>query len=102
MTRSEHRSWLLHRRLSASLSRSQLDEWRPALTRNLTRLRRGVHGEPHERNLERWESLIEHGDVPGLLRALTGLDGDSIEMREVSPFGGLLSPEERREALEEG
>ena len=101
LTRSERRSWRLHRRLSTSLSGSLLEEWRPTLTRNLTRLRRGVRGQPHERNLELWESLIERGDIPGLHRVLTGLDRDSVEMREVSPLSGLLSPDERREVLEE-
>ena len=46
-----------------------------------------------------WESLLEDGDVPGLHRVLTGLDRDSIEMREVSPMGGLLEDEERIQAL---
>ena len=36
---------------------------------------------------------------PGLHRILTGLDRDSIEMREVSPMGGLLTQEQRSEAL---
>ena len=58
-------------------------------------LRNGVSGEPHGRNLDRWMSLIDRGDVPGLHRVLTGLDRDSIEMREVSPMGGLLSQDER-------
>jgi hypothetical protein len=30
---------------------------------------------------------------------LTGLDRDSIEMREVSPMSGLLSEEQRREVV---
>jgi transcriptional regulator with XRE-family HTH domain len=101
LTRSERRSWRLHRQLSKSLSRSRLREWRPTLTRNLRRLRGGVRGQPHERNLERWESLIERGDFLGLRRVLTGLDRDSIEMREVSPLGGLLSSDERRKVLED-
>ena len=101
LTRSERRSWRLHRQLSKSLDRSGLEKWKPTVTRNLTRLRGGVRGQPHERNLERWESLIERGDVPGLHRVLTGLDRVSIEMREVSPLSGLLSPDERRRVLEE-
>lgn len=101
LTRSERRSWLLHRQLSRSLSSPRLEEWQPTISRNLTRLHRGVRGQPHERNLERWQSLIERGDIPGLQRVLTGLDRDSIEMREVSPLGGLLSSEERRKVLEE-
>lgn len=35
----------------------------------------------------------------GLHRVMTGLDRDSIEMREVSPMGGLLPQDERAEAL---
>jgi len=58
-----------------------------------------VQGQPHRRNIDRWRSLLESGDVPGLHRVLTGLDRDSIEMREVSPLGGLLSTEERSEVL---
>ena len=45
-------------------------------------------------------SLIDRGDVPGLRRVLTGLDRDSIEMREVSPMGGLLSQDERMDVLQ--
>lgn len=99
LTRSERRSWLLHRRLSMHLNRSNLDSWRPRIERNLQRLRDGVSGQPHRRNLDRWESLVERGDVPRLHRVLTGLDRDSIEMREVSPLGGLLPQNERADLL---
>jgi transcriptional regulator with XRE-family HTH domain len=99
LTRSERRSWQLHRRLSTHLNRTSLDEWLPTIERNLSRLRDRVTGQPHERNLDRWQDLIERGDVPGLHRVLTGLDRHSIEMREVSPMSGLLSQEERSQAL---
>jgi transcriptional regulator with XRE-family HTH domain len=99
LTRSERRSWRLHRQLSVRLTGSTLDEWRPTMRRNLTRLRESVQGQPHARNIDRWQSLVESGDVSGLRRFLTGLDRDSIEMREVSPMGGLLSNEERVAAL---
>src|SRR5215216_2892404 len=88
LNRSERRSWRLHRQLSTHLMRTSLE-----------RLRNGVSGEPHGRNLDRWMSLIDRGDVPGLHRVLTGLDRDSIEMREVSPMGGLLSQDERMDVL---
>lgn len=58
-----------------------------------------VTGQPHERNVDRWRQLIDRGDLPGLHRVLTGLDRDSIEMREVSPLSGLLHDEQRREVL---
>lgn len=101
LTRSERRSWSLHRRLSTHLNRHSLDEWRPTIERNLHRLRGGTTGEPHTKNLERWASLVTKGDLIGIKRALTGLDRDSIEMREVSPFGGVLSQEERAALLDE-
>jgi DNA-binding transcriptional regulator YdaS (Cro superfamily) len=100
LTRSEWRSWRLHRQLSTHLTRSSLEQWRPAVERNLERLRSTVRGQPHLGNLDRWESLLGRGDIPGLHRLLTGLDRESIEMREVSPFGGLLTNEERLEALQ--
>ena len=95
----EWRSWQLHRQLSTHLTRSSLEQWRPTIERNLERLRSTVQGQPHVRNLDRWESLLDRSDVLGLQRILTGLDRDSIEMREVSPVGGLLPNEERLEVL---
>jgi transcriptional regulator with XRE-family HTH domain len=100
LTRSEWRSWRLHRQLSTHLTRSSLERWRPTVERNLEHLRSTVQGQPHERNLDRWESLLDHCDIPGIHRILTGLDRESIEMREVSPLGGLLPNEERLEVLQ--
>ncbi len=99
LTRSERRSWQLHRRLSTLLNHESFKEWRPRIERNLDRLSDGVAGQPHERNLARWRQLVDHGDLPGLHRVLTGLDRDSIEMREVSPMSGLLPDRQRREVL---
>ncbi|SDU77885.1 helix-turn-helix domain-containing protein [Jiangella alkaliphila] len=99
LTRSERRSWRLHRQLSTQLTGDVLERWRPTIRRNLERLRGSVRGQPHVRNLDRWDSLVQRGDLPGIHRVLTGLDRGSIEMREVSPMGGLLSQEERSEVL---
>ena len=99
LRRSPERSWRLHRQLSTHLSPSTFQEWRPTILRNLRRLRVNVKGQPHLRNLDRWQDLIERGDHSGLRRVLTGLDIDSVEMREVSPMGGLLSQGERSEVL---
>ncbi len=97
--RSPERSWRLHRQLSMHLTPETLDEWRPTILRNLDRLRGSVRGQPHLRNLDRWQRLIEDGDVPRLRRVMTGLDTDSVQMREVSPMSGLLPQEERDEVL---
>ena len=69
------------------------------ILRNLKRLRDSVQGQPHVRNLDRWKRLVRDRDMHGLRQAMTGLDTDSVEMREVSPLGGLLSQEERSEVL---
>jgi hypothetical protein len=99
LTRSEERSWRLHRQLSILLTQQSLKEWRSKIERNLSRLRSDVQGEPHTGNLDEWEGLLSSRDLPDLHRVLTGLDRHSIEMREVSPFGGLLSEEERLQVL---
>lgn len=99
LTRSERRSWQLHRRLSTLLNRQSFKDWKPTIERDLDRLSERVTGQPHERNLDRWRQLVDRGDLPGLHRVLTGLDRDSIEMREVSPMSGLLPDEQRREVL---
>jgi hypothetical protein len=100
LTRPERRSWRLHGKISSHLTESNLGAWRPTIKSNLQRLSRSVRGEPHRRNLDRWNSLVEHGDLQGLHRILTGLDRDSIEMRDVSPMGGLLSESERKDILQ--
>jgi transcriptional regulator with XRE-family HTH domain len=99
LDRSSKRSWELHRRLSSHLTSETLDEWRPSMMRNLIHLQKVSRGQPHLRNLDRWTKLIEDGDVSGLHRVMTGLDQDSVEMREVSPMRGLLSQSERSEVL---
>jgi transcriptional regulator with XRE-family HTH domain len=99
LTRSERRSWQLHRRLSTLLNRETLEDWLPTIDRNLDHLGEGVTGQPHERNLDRWRRLVDDRDLPGIHRVLTGLDRDSIEMREVSPMSGLLTNEQRTRAM---
>jgi hypothetical protein len=42
---------------------------------------------------------IKPGVVHSIRRVLTGLSRDCIEMREVSPMGGLLSDEQRIRVL---
>lgn len=99
LTRSERRSWRLHRQISSHLTRDSLVDWRPIIRRNLSRLESNTQGEPHAGNIHEWRRLVDMNDVLGVHRLLTGLDRHSIEMREVSPFGGVLSEEERLQVL---
>lgn len=102
LNRAEHRSWLLHRQLSARLDPRTLAQWMPVIEGNLRRLRAGTSGQPHERNLDRWDALVASGDVAGIRRVLTGLDREDIEMREVSPMRGLLPEDDRLRVLKAG
>jgi len=97
--RSSERSWRLHRQLSTHLTPKTLDEWRPTMLRNLQRLRDNTRGQPHLHNLDRWQRMIEDGDLSGLRQVMTRLDTDTVQMREVSPMGGLLPQHERAEVL---
>lgn len=101
LTHSERRSWMLHRKLSTHLTTASFKEWLPQLERNVERLRHGVRGPVHLRNIQQWLALIDQSDIVGLHRAMTGLDRTSIEMREVSPFGSILPDEQRHEVLDE-
>ncbi|MHB8796560.1 MAG: helix-turn-helix domain-containing protein [Candidatus Nanopelagicales bacterium] len=101
LDRSSRRRWRMHLALASELSDESLSQWGPVLARNLEGLRRSTRGEPHLRNLDRWSELISSDDVRGIRRLMTGLDTDAIEMREVSPFGGLLPEGERQGRLEE-
>ncbi|MEZ0362644.1 XRE family transcriptional regulator [Mycobacterium sp. pUA109] len=100
LTRSEWRSWKVHRQLATHLTGAALAQWRPTILANVERLRGGVRGQPHTRNLTRWQQAVTAGDLAVVRRALTGLDRDSIEMREVTPMSGLLPDAERLEALQ--
>lgn len=99
LARSERRSWLLHRELARMLDAEVLRTWSPKIEGNLARLSEGLSGQPHVRNLARWSALVRDGDVLGLKRVLTSLDRDGIEMREVSPFSGLLAQDDRLRIL---
>jgi transcriptional regulator with XRE-family HTH domain len=99
LRRSEERSWRLHREISRRLDETTMSRWRPIMLRNLDRLRGQVTGQPHLRNLDRWQRLVDDNDVLGVHRVLTGLDRDSMEMREVSPMSGVLTQQERLDVL---
>ena len=99
LDRSSERRWRMHQPLVSELSSHSLRQWRPVLRRNLERLRESTRGEPHMRNIDRWSELVSSDDVRGIRRVMTGLDTDSVQMREVSPFGGLLPEDERQRVL---
>lgn len=90
---------MLHRRLAAHLDEETLARWTPRVLRNIEEMSSCLKGEPHTVNLGRWRRAVSERDLVELRRLLTGSDEDSVQMREVSPFRGLLPQAERREVL---
>ncbi|MFT3971103.1 MAG: helix-turn-helix transcriptional regulator [Micropruina sp.] len=96
MERAKRRSWLLHRQISHKLGVSGIDDsgW-DRMQRNLDRVRSNTQGSVHERNLDRWQRIIDSRDLRDLQRMLVDTSDEGIEMREVSPMAGFLTEDER-------
>ena len=99
MDRSHRLSLLLHRALAKELDESDWRQWAPRAQANLVRLRSSVRGQIHHSSLDRWEHLISAGDLASVKTVLCGADAESIRMREVSPFAGMLSQDQRTEIV---
>ena len=102
MERTKRRSWLHHRQISRKLGVTGVDDsgW-GRMQRNLDRLRENVQGSVHERNLDRWQRIIDGKSLRDLHRVLVDTSTEGIEMREVSPMTGFLTEDERLSVLAE-
>jgi transcriptional regulator with XRE-family HTH domain len=100
MERAERRSWLLHRQVSRKLGTTGIDDsgWQ-RMQRNLDQVRSNTQGPVHERNLDRWQRIIDSRSLRDLQRVLVDTSTDGIEMREVSPMTGFLTEDERLSVL---
>lgn len=96
--RSEQRVQLeLHRALLAKLI-GDLGPLRERAQHNLERMRMQVRGTQAQEWLDEWEALID-GPPERLIEVFLGQDERSIDLRQVSPFAGALSNEERLAAI---
>ncbi|MHA6667483.1 hypothetical protein ACX3O0_01300 [Homoserinimonas sp. A447] len=66
---------------------------------NLAVLRAGVRGPVAHEWLDDWERLTSTGPLDELIAVMLGTDQRSISMRQVGPFNGVLTQEERIEAI---
>lgn len=96
MTREDRRNLALHRAVAARLVRNPRDVMAKARA-NLSTLR-AAHPEPNPW-LDEWARLLT-GPPTAVVRALVSTDPASRELRQNSPFAGVLSAAERRRALE--
>jgi hypothetical protein len=97
--RTENRVQLeLHKALLAKLV-GDLGPVRGIARRNIERMRKTVRGPQAHGWLDEWEQLI-HDAGPRLVDALVGEDEHSVDLRQVSPFAGVLSDPERLAAIE--
>jgi transcriptional regulator with XRE-family HTH domain len=99
MNSSDRRSWLLHRKACAKLTSSSLPHWRDLIAKNAEAMRRQIQGGPHLENLAKWERLAQTGDIKGLRGAMLDPGEAGRAMRDVSPLAGVLTQQERCEAL---
>lgn len=98
LTRDQQRSRWLHRAVAGKIA---LD---PARTlalarRNLTRLRAEHPGRRLAADFDAWEQLLA-GPVDALLDLLVSTSARAVELRQNSPFAGVLTPSERAKALD--
>lgn len=67
---------------------------------NLGSLSERIRGDAAIEDLSRWRQLISDGRLGPLIDVFLGADQQSINMRQTSPFAGVLTQQERREAIE--
>jgi hypothetical protein len=87
----------LHRALLSKLI-SDFDGMRRLAHRNIAKSRRLVRGDQAQRWLDEWAALVD-GPPQRLVEVFLGEDEHSIDLRQMSPFAGALSEEERLAAI---
>jgi hypothetical protein len=98
LTRDQERSLWLHRAVAGRLA---LDP--PAVlsqvAKNLRHLRQVHPVGVTARWLDEWQKVLDSGD-DAVFGALTSSSMQAVELRQNSPFAGVLSEQERTAALE--
>lgn len=97
LTRDQERSLWLHRAVAGRVVMNPDDAISRA-RRNIERLRDVHPTDMASKYLERWRAMID-GDLDHLLDMLTSRNPYAIELRQNSPFAGVLSEDERQACL---
>ncbi len=97
MTLADRRSLALGCMVAAKLVDDQ-DRVLAHAWKNLARLRSAHGAGPARRYVDAWERLLA-GPPEDILRVLTSLDEEGVELRHTSPFAGVLTTAERSAVL---
>lgn len=97
LTRDQERSLWLHRVVAGRLA-MEPDGTLAKARANIDTLRRAHPGSVAQRWIERWQTLLD-GPIDSLLDILASPSERAIELRQNSPFAGVLSEQERQTAL---
>jgi excisionase family DNA binding protein len=97
LTREQEQSLWLHRAVAGRLVIEPERVLEKART-NVDKLLKVHAGTLAARYVARWQRLLS-GDLDGLLDTLTSPSSEAIELRQNSPFAGVLNEEERRSCL---
>ncbi|MEH1030680.1 helix-turn-helix domain-containing protein [Micromonospora profundi] len=98
LTRDQLKSLWLHQAVAGNLV-TDPDAVLGKARENLDRLLRQHRDTMTEVWLKRWEIKIEEG-VGAVLKTLTSDDPEAVELRQNSPFAGVLSQSQRKKILE--
>lgn len=94
----QRRSYELHRDVARKLIDTP-DEVLAVVPGNVERMRQHVHGPMAHAWLDEWLTL-SRGPLGDLLGAMLAIDQHSIDLRQVTPFAGVLTRQERLAAID--
>jgi transcriptional regulator with XRE-family HTH domain len=94
----QRRSYELHRDIARKLIDTP-DEVLAVVPGNVERMREHVHGPMAHAWLDEWLTL-SRGQLGDLLNVMLATGQHGIDMRQVTPFAGILTHEERLAAIE--
>ncbi|SCL22060.1 DNA binding domain-containing protein, excisionase family [Micromonospora nigra] len=98
LTRDQLKSLWLHQAVAGRLV-TDPDEVLGKARQNLDRLLRQHRETMTEVWLKRWQDTIDEG-IGAVLRMLTSEDPEAVELRQNSPFAGVLSQSQRKKVLD--
>lgn len=97
LTRDQERSWWLHHAVAGCLV-ADLDAVSELARRRLVEMGERHSGGVVVGSFEDWRRLLDGGPAR-VLEALTSRENWAVELRQNSPFAGVLSAEERQRVL---